>query len=176
MLLCPVGAGNEEGGHPPGRSCLKPWCTWNIVAMKTLNHHMWHDRPTDFGSVKNLFKVFLLAPSHHLQCLARVPVWPGYLSFLDFFADSNRSGLHECILPQTNWWPSPSRFLIVTTTEQLISKRGGKMASHACPPHLRKLLSAHFVFQIWAKISKSGRWRKSFVCENFFKIGLELIL
>ena len=24
MLLCPVGAGNEEGGHPPGRSCLKP--------------------------------------------------------------------------------------------------------------------------------------------------------
>ena len=38
--------------------------------------------------------------------------------------------------------------LIVTTTEQLISKRGGKMASHACPPHLRKLLSAHFVFYI----------------------------
>ena len=24
MLLCPVGAGNEEGGDPPGRSCLKP--------------------------------------------------------------------------------------------------------------------------------------------------------
>ena len=36
----------------------------------------------------------------------------------------------------------------MTTTEQLISKRGGKIASHACPPHLRKLLSAHFVFYI----------------------------
>ena len=40
MLLCPVGAGNEEGGDPPGHSCLKPRWLWNIVAMKTLKHHM----------------------------------------------------------------------------------------------------------------------------------------
>ena len=174
MLLCPVGAGNEEGGDPPGRSCLKPWWSWNIVAMKTLKHHIWgltglptwHDslvwlqqnlKTTNifhrlqkifrfkFSHTKNLFNVFLLAPSHHLYCLN---LTLGYLSFLDILDDSNRSGLQECILPQTNWWSPPFRFLIVTTTEQLISKRGGKIASHACPPHLRKLLSAHFVFYI----------------------------
>ena len=37
-------------------------------------------------------------------------------------------------------------------------------------------LTCYHPYCHWAKISKSGKWRKSIFCDNFFKIGQKLIL
>ena len=37
------------------------------------------------------------------------------------------------------------------------------------------VFNIHVCIHIWAIISKSGKWRKSIFCDNFFKIGQKLI-
>ena len=47
---------------------------WPQQNLKTTNILHRLQKIFRFSSVKNIFKVFLLAPSHHLYCLARGPV------------------------------------------------------------------------------------------------------
>ena len=68
---------------------------------------------------------------------------------------------------------------VMTSTPNTRSRRLSNSSQQVCfneRPH--QICLCHHpagCFCLWAIISKSGKWRKSFFCDNIFKIGQKLI-